>query len=138
MTTAILSVLGLFVLQTLLPATIRYLLAGPGTGARLKIALSSRDSQPPLSAVGWRAERALANMYEALPVFMALSLLLMIGGTPSELATQGAWIFFVARVLYVPAYLAGIFGVRSLIWVGSWVGLVQMVVAMLRSAPMAS
>lgn len=58
MTNVILGVLGLFVLQTLLPATIRYLLVGAGTGARLKIALSSRDSQPPLSAVGGRAERA--------------------------------------------------------------------------------
>jgi uncharacterized MAPEG superfamily protein len=138
MTAAILSVLGLFVLQTLLPASIRYLLAGPGTGARLKVALSSRDSQPPLSAVGCRAERALANMYEALPVFMGLALLLVLGGAPSELATQGAWMFFVARALYVPAYLAGIFGLRSLIWVGSWVGLIQMVMALLRSAPMTS
>jgi uncharacterized MAPEG superfamily protein len=132
MTTAILGVLGLFVLQTLLPATIRYLLAGPGTGARLKIALGPRDSQPPLSAAGCRAERALANMYEALPVFMGLALLLLIGGKPSELATQGAWIFLVARILYVPAYLAGIFGLRSLIWVVGWVGLLQMLMALLR------
>jgi hypothetical protein len=41
MTAAILCVLGLFVLQTLLPAAIRYLLAGPGTGARLELALRS-------------------------------------------------------------------------------------------------
>ena len=131
-TTVILGVLLLFVLQTLLPATIRYLLAGPGVGARLKIALGPRDSQPPLSIIGARAERALTNMYEALPVFLALALLLVVRGVNDGLAIQGAWLFLAARVLYVPAYLAGISGVRSVIWVASFAGLVMMAFALMR------
>jgi uncharacterized MAPEG superfamily protein len=126
----ILFVLGLFVIQTLLPASFRYLLAGPGTGSRLKIALGSRDTQPPLSTMGGRAERALANMHEALPVFLTLALLHVSLGSQNELAVQGAWIFLIARALYVPAYLAGVFGVRSTIWVLSWFGLGMMTAAL--------
>lgn len=125
--------LALFVIQTLLPAICRYLLAGPGTGARLKIALGSRDAQPPHSTAGARAERALTNMHESLPVFLAIALLLVIRGVNDELAIQGAWIFLISRILYVPAYLAGVFGIRSAIWVVSWAGLVMMIIALLRA-----
>jgi uncharacterized MAPEG superfamily protein len=129
----ILGFLVLFVVQTLLPAICRYLLAGPGTGSRLKIALGSRDTQPPLSTVGARAERALINVHEALPVFVTIALLLVVRGVDDGLAIQGAWIFLILRILYVPAYLAGVFGIRSAIWVGSWVGLVMMIIALLRA-----
>ena len=132
MITVILGVLALFVVQTLLPATFRYLLAGPGTGARLKIALGSRDVQPPLSTLGARAERALINLHESLPVFVTIGILLVIQGVNYGLAIQGAWIFLISRILYLPAYLAGIFGVRSAMWVGSWVGLTMMIIALMR------
>jgi uncharacterized MAPEG superfamily protein len=127
----ILAVLALFVIQTLLPASFRYLLAGPGTAGRLKLALGSRDTQPPMPPAGARAERALTNMHEALPVFLALALLHVFRGSESALAVQGAWIFLVARAFYVPAYLSGVFGLRSLIWVASWVGLMMMLMALL-------
>jgi uncharacterized MAPEG superfamily protein len=128
----ILGVLALFVVQTLLPATFRYLLAGPGVGVRLKIALGSRDAQPPLSKVGARAERALVNMHEAMPVFMAVALLFVVRGGDEGTAIQGAWLFLISRTLYVPAYLAGMFGVRSAIWVVSWAGLAMMITALMR------
>lgn len=132
MTTVILAVLALFVVQTLLPATFRYLLAGLGTVSRLKIALGSRDTQPPLSTTGARAERALTNMHEALPVFMTIALLLVFHGANEGLAIQGAWIFLVSRVLYVPAYLAGVFAIRSAIWVASLAGQTMMIIALAR------
>lgn len=109
----ILAVLGLFIVQTLMPATIRYLLAGAGTAQRLRVALGSRDDQPPLSPLGGRAQRALDNMHEALPVFLALAILHVIQQTADPLANQGAALFLLARVLYVPAYLSAIPGVRS-------------------------
>ena len=133
MIAVILGFLVLFVVQTLLPAIFRYLLAGPGTGTRLKIALGSRDTQPPLSTVGARAERALTNLHEALPVFLTIALLLVFRGISDGLAMQGGWIFLISRILYVPAYLAGLFGVRSAIWIVSWVGLVMMIIALTRA-----
>ena len=75
--------------------------------------------------MGGRAERALANMHEALPVFLALALLNLIVGTGS-LAQTGATVFLVARILYVPAYFTGASGLRTLFWAVGVVGLVMM------------
>jgi uncharacterized MAPEG superfamily protein len=125
----ILLVLALFVLQTLLPNRFRDRPAAGG-GSMLAAALGPRDDQPPLTRIGGRAERALANMHEALPVFLTLALLNLILST-GDMATTGATVFLVARVLYVPAYLAGIVGVRTLIWIASVVGLVMMLIPIL-------
>ena len=43
-------------------------------------------------------------------------------------AVLGARVFFAAHTLYVPAYLAGVPGMRSLVWMGSRVGLAMMIV----------
>src|SRR5690349_15687265 len=110
MTTLILYVLGLFVLQTLLPACFRYF-GGEGIKVRGLIALGPRDSQPPQSLIGERSQRALANMQEALPVFLTLALLHVFRGTDSTQAIHGAWVFLLARVLYIPAYLSGALGI---------------------------
>ena len=126
----ILAVLGLFVLQTLLPASIRYLGSAAGLGERLKVALGPRDQQPPMPALGGRAERALANLQEAMPVFLTLALLQVIHPHQEAQAIQGAQLFFGARLLYVPAYLSGIAGVRSLVWMVSWGGLVWLGLAL--------
>jgi uncharacterized MAPEG superfamily protein len=93
------------------------------------VALGPRDDPPPQSAVGHRAERALRNLSEALPVFLTLALLHVSQGTAEGRATLGAQIFLAMRVLYVPAYLAGVPWVRSVIWCASWVGLGLMIAA---------
>lgn len=126
----ILLVLGLFVVQTVLPAVFRYFLRD--VGRNFWIALGPRDDPPPQTVVGARAERALANMHEALPVFLALALLNLMLGTAASMATTGATLFFVARLLYVPAYLLGVAVVRSLIWVAGVVGLVMMLIPLLQ------
>jgi uncharacterized MAPEG superfamily protein len=133
MVLVILLVLALFVLQTLLPARFRYL-SGAGVGDKVAVALGPRDEPPPQSRLGGRAERALANMHEALPVFITLALLNLITHTAGAMAVNGAWVFLVARVLYVPAYLSGITGVRTLMWVVGWVGLVMMLIPLLALA----
>ncbi len=123
MITWILAVLGLFVAQTLLPPAMRYLVGGDGFRERLRLALGPRDERPSQSRLGARAQRALANLGEALPVFLTLALLHVHGRSAGE---RGAAVFLVARVLYVPAYLSGVPGLRSAVWVGSWVGLAMM------------
>ena len=127
----VLLVLALFVLQTLLPACFRYM-GGPEGGRKLMLALGPRDNPPPQTTVGGRAERALGNMQEALPVFLALALLnLIVGTAQAHLALTGATVFLVARALYVPAYLAGIAFVRTLIWAARVFGLVLMLTPLL-------
>jgi len=124
----ILLVLALFVIQTLLPASFRYM--GKDAGSNLVVALGPRDEPPPQSRVGGRAERALANMQEALPIFLTLALLNLFLGTGAMAAT-GATVFLVARVLYVPAYMAGVTGIRTLFWIVGVVGLVMMLIPIL-------
>ena len=128
----ILLVLALFVLQTLLPSAFRYM--GRDPARPLSVALGPRDDPPPQSRMGGRAARALANMQEALPVFLALALMNMIVGTAAALALTGGWVFFIARLLYVPAYLSGVPVIRTLIWAGGWVGLVMMLMPLLERA----
>lgn len=127
MVLVILLVLALFVLQTLLPGRFR---EPPAPGHQSKIAenLGPRDQMRPLTITGQRAARALANMHEALPVFLGLSLMNLIVAPQASLAVTGAWVFLIARVVYVPLYLAGVPVARTLAWVASWVGLILMLV----------
>lgn len=126
----------LFVLQTLLAPTISRLDNRTSLAERFRVAIGPRDGQTPLSPLAGRAHRALVNLQEAMPVFLTLALLHEIHGAsgsgaavPAD-AQTGALIFLIARALYVPAYLSGVPGVRSLIWTGSWVGLGMMGVAL--------
>jgi uncharacterized MAPEG superfamily protein len=127
MVLVILLVLALFVVQTLLPGRFREAPA-PGGQSPLAENLSARDHVRPLTLTGQRATRALANMQEALPVFITLALLNVILAPQATLAVMGAWLFFIARVLYVPTYLAGVPVARTLIWVAGWVGLILMLI----------
>ena len=130
----VLLVLALFVVQTLLPNRFREPAPPSEAGGLAASPLGPRDHPPPLTVVGGRAARALANMQEALPVFLALALMNMIVGTAAALALTGGWVFFIARLLYVPAYLSGVPVIRTLIWAGGWVGLVMMLMPLLERA----
>ena len=130
MVLVVLLVLVLFFLQTLLPTRFREAPAPGGPSARAE-ALGNRDHQRPHTVVGLRAVRALANIQEAMPVFLALALLNLIVAPGAPLALTGAWVFLIARALYVGIYLAGVPVVRTLLWVASVVGLALMVIPLL-------
>jgi uncharacterized MAPEG superfamily protein len=127
MVLVVLLVLALFVLQTLAPGRFREAPA-PGGESKLAEDLGNRDHVRPLTVTGARAARALANMQEALPVFLALALMNMIVAPGAPTALTGAWIFLVARVLYVPLYLSGVAVIRTLAWLAGVIGLIMMVV----------
>ena len=78
---------------------------------------------PALGVVAGRAARALANFQETYPAFIALALALAVSGRTGALGATGAWLWFGARVAYVPLYLAGVAYVRSIAWGLSLVGL---------------
>jgi len=130
MVLVVLLVLALFVVQTLLPGRFRESPA-PGEKAGLAENLGNRDHMRPLTVTGQRAARALANMHEALPVFLALALMNMIVGTAAGMAITGAWVFLIARTLYTVIYIAGIPVLRTLVWAGGWVGLVMLLLPLL-------
>jgi uncharacterized MAPEG superfamily protein len=130
MVLVVLLVLALFVLQTLLPTRFREAPA-PGDPGVLAEAFGNRDHQRPHTVVGRRGLRALANMQEALPVFIALALLNLVVAPGGTLAVTGAWIFLIARVLYLAIYLAGVAVVRTLLWIAGLIGLAIMVVPLI-------
>ena len=130
MVLVVLLVLTLFVLQTLIPTSLRE--PAPADARRgMPEALGNRDHQQPYTLVGRRAMRALANMQEALPVFLALALLNMIAAPGAGLALTGAWVFLIARVVYVAVYLAGVPVVRTMCWLAGIIGLGMMVAPLL-------
>ncbi|MGP7796237.1 MAPEG family protein [Sphingomonas sp. CLY1604] len=86
-----------------------------------------RDGEAtPLGPLAGRAARALANYQETYPAFVALALGLAITGQTGGMGAIGAWLWFLARVVYIPLYLLGVRYVRSLAWVASMLGLLLM------------
>ena len=127
----VLLVLALFVVQTFLPNRFREP-AAPGSPGVAAETLGNRDHMRPHTVVGLRALRALANLHEAMPVFIALALMNMIvGSSAASLAVTGATVFLVARIVYVPLYLAGVPVARSLAWGVGFAGLIAMAVPLI-------
>ncbi len=123
-------VLALFVVQTLIGSAIHYLGGEAPFKRKLATALGPRDDVPEPPRLAQRADRALKNMMEALPVFLTLALLCIIQGKDTDTARMGAMVFLVARTLYIPSYLSGVSGLRSLVWMIGWVGLGMMIAAL--------
>jgi len=90
--------------------------AGPQT------AFGNREGMAPALGMAGRSDRAAKNQMEAMVMFLALVLAAQIAGKTSQ-AALGATIFFWARLVYWPVYLAGIIYLRTLIWVVGIVGL---------------
>lgn len=84
------------------------------------------DAREAAGKLAGRAARASANYRETYPAFVALALALAITGDPSGWGLAGAWLWFVARLVYVPLYLAGVPYVRSFVWLVALAGLVVM------------
>jgi uncharacterized MAPEG superfamily protein len=89
------------------------------------------DGKEPQTPRAGRAGRASKNFQETYPAFIGLLLGLAFLGDSSGFGIVGGWVWLVARIVYIPLYLAGIPYVRSLVWVLSIVGLLIMMLALL-------
>lgn len=93
-------------------------------------AMRPRDGgNTPPTLLSGRLTRALANLLETYPAFVALALGLIVTNKASGLGVTGAQLWLAARVIYVPIYAAGIPVLRTGVWILSVVGLVMMLFA---------
>jgi uncharacterized MAPEG superfamily protein len=93
--------------------------------------VGARDGTPePVSPVAARLNRASANFLETFPLFAAAVLAVLAAGVAGERTALGAQLYFWARVLYLPAYAAGIPFLRTIVWAVSIVGLIFVVMAL--------
>lgn len=119
----------LALVQIMLPAHFRNRETGVGYNAGPR-----DDPGPPIGRITGRLQRALRNLFETLPLFAAAILIAHVGGREGTLTALGAWLYLIARVIYLPLYVAGIPYLRSLVWLVSMAGLILVLLAILRPA----
>jgi uncharacterized MAPEG superfamily protein len=98
-----------------------------------KYALGPRDREPsrPLSDLGGRLQRAMANHFEGLILFTAAVVLVTLSDQSTGFTAACAWIYLAARAAYVPAYALGLAPWRSLIWMVGFTSTILMVISTL-------
>jgi len=92
----------------------------------VEFAATGRDDEPEPNVWNARAQKALRNLIETYPVFLALIVASIVGDRSGALTQWGSAIYLVARVIYLPLYVSGIKYVRSLVWVVSAIGLLML------------
>ncbi|MDS9467188.1 MAPEG family protein [Paracoccus sp. MBLB3053] len=92
---------------------------------------SPRDQQPEFSARTGRLRRAVDNHFEGLVLFTIAVVLVIVTDTGGLLTAICAWLYLLARILYVPAYALGWSPWRSLIWAVGFVATLVMIVTTL-------
>lgn len=85
----------------------------------------------PKGVVAGRAERALRNYLETYAAFAVLAAALVASGRVDGIGFVGAVVWLIARIVYIPLYLAGIPYWRSLAWLAAVIGLALMAARLL-------
>ena len=89
--------------------------------------VGARDEGLMASGLAGRAERAFRNFLETFSAFAALAIAIEVTGKNDAWSAFGAALYFWTRVAFLPAYLAGLVWVRTLIWNVSAVGIVILI-----------
>lgn len=86
---------------------------------------------PPTRPITGRVQRAQANLFETLPLFIAAVLIAHVAERDGALTLWGCWIYLIARIVYLPLYAFGIPVARTLVFVTGTTGLGLVLVAVL-------
>ncbi|TNC73039.1 MAPEG family protein [Rubellimicrobium roseum] len=78
--------------------------------------MSPRDTPRDPGIKGGRAQRAGDNHQTALLLFAVAILTLAVSGQFNGWTAFLAWLYVIARLLYIPAYVQGWSPLRSIIW----------------------
>ena len=128
--TALAWTLVLAIVQIFLPAGFRNRETGIDFNA------GPRDEPgPPVGKVTGRLRRAQTNLYETLPLFGFAVLMAWAAHRETHLVDIAAWVYLIARIIYLPLYGFGVPKVRSLVWGVALLALIVILYDLL--APMA-
>ena len=119
-------VLILAIVQIGLAATVRTAELG------VKWNAGARDGEvPPPGTLAGRLIRAQANLFETLPIFAAAVIMAHVAGKDGgPLTLWGTHLYLAGRLIYLPLYAFGVPYLRTLVWLGSFVGLLMIIVAL--------
>jgi uncharacterized MAPEG superfamily protein len=95
--------------------------------------MSARDREPSraLSDRTARLGRAMDNHFEGLILFGIAVGVIQMSGQNTALTAACAWVYLIARILYVPAYAMGLRPHRSIIWIVGFAATMLMLLAAL-------
>jgi uncharacterized MAPEG superfamily protein len=91
-------------------------LTGMMTQLDMGYLLSSRDTHRTLEGMLGRTDRALNNSVTALVLFAIPILVMGLRDTFTGQSLLASQVFLAARVVYIPAYIFGIIGLRTGVW----------------------
>lgn len=91
-------------------------LTGMMTQLDMGYLLSSRDTHRTLEGMVGRTERAFNNSVIALVLFAVPILVLAVRDNFTGESLLASQVFLAARVVYIPAYVFGIVGLRTVVW----------------------
>jgi uncharacterized MAPEG superfamily protein len=92
---------------------------------------SNRDGElKALTGAAARAARANANFLETFPFFAAAVLAVVFTKASTAHTAFAAGLYFWARLAYLPIYIVGIPYLRTVVWVVSFWGLLQLLEAL--------
>lgn len=90
-----------------------------------------RDDAPAVTGMAGRLKRAMDNHFEGLILFTIAVVVVTLGDQATGFTAGCAWVYLIARVLYVPAYASGIMYLRSVIWAVGFFATTAMIAAAL-------
>ncbi|TRW98351.1 MAPEG family protein [Paracoccus sp. M683] len=96
-----------------------------------RVTMGPRDKPITVSGRTGRLQRALNNHFEGLILFTLAVVVVSLGGQSTGFTAACAWIYLVARVLYIPAYAFGLTPWRSVIWSVGFAATMLMILAAL-------
>ena len=70
-----------------------------------------------------RLRRVFSNFMETYVFFLVFVIALTLARKSSSVSIYGAWIYLGARIVYIPLYVFGVVGIRSLGWAISLLGI---------------
>ncbi|MDC7694941.1 MAPEG family protein [Asticcacaulis sp. DXS10W] len=92
---------------------------------------SPRDEAFDLGPVAGRMRRAYQNFLETFPFFIVIVMALAYTQQSDDVSRVGAIVYFIARLLYFPAYAVGV-KARSLLYIVSLAGMTACAVTLFR------